>query len=163
MAWSPKVFSFMSSVVSTLAAAQHDPHLTLPQHTPTPPQHRHPAPRAATNRKKPRSSPHGQSLGASPQEPLGSMRGKPWEFSGLLPHHSASLASILPWFQVLIRWSAAGPRGASAPLLRDLQAVAFPCLLWLEKRLGWGTPSPGHVGLRAQHCQGSECAHRWGP
>ncbi|XP_032336674.1 bcl-2-related ovarian killer protein isoform X3 [Camelus ferus] len=62
MAWSPKVFSFMSSVVSTLAAAQHDPHLTLPQHTPTPPQHRHPAPRAATNRKKPRSSPHADEL-----------------------------------------------------------------------------------------------------
>ncbi|XP_070319827.1 bcl-2-related ovarian killer protein isoform X3 [Odocoileus virginianus] len=50
---------------------------------------------------------------------------------------SPALASDLPELDGV--QLAPGP--TRRPYHPDLQWEAFPCLLWLEKRLGWGTPS----------------------
>lgn len=46
------------------------------------------------------------------------------------------------------------------PYHPDLQWEAFPCLLWLEKRLGWGTPS---AWARRGSGASLQTRCRWGP
>ncbi|XP_069439199.1 bcl-2-related ovarian killer protein isoform X5 [Ovis canadensis] len=88
--------------------------------------------------------PRAWSLGASPWSPPGSVRGNgwpgpPWEFPCHRPRGptslSPALASDLPELDGL--QLAPGRR----PYHQDLQWEAFPCLLWLERRPGWGTPT----------------------
>ena len=101
----------------------------------------------------------GQSLEASPQQPLRSVweqPGQPWEFPVPLSTPPLRLRSALFWV-------AAGPRVPQAPVSVRTVQLAFPCLLWLQRWLGWGTPSPRAVkrlALSARALQGAEATGR---
>ena len=126
-----------------LVTAWSRPH---PQHPQPPPRHRLPARGAAANRKRRGARPRSWSLGASPQSPPGSVRGNgwpgpPWEFPCHRPHGSTSLSPPLASDLPELDGVQLAPGPMRCPYHRALQWEAFPCLLWLEKRPGWGTPS----------------------
>ena len=116
------------------------------------PQHLQPLPaqmprsESSSKQEEAGARPRAWSLGASPRSPPGSVRGNgwpgpPWEFPCHCPRGPTSLSPALASDLPELDGVQLAPGLTRRPYHRDLQWEAFPCLLWLERRPGWGTPS----------------------
>ena len=167
VAWTPSVLTpfcgpceLLHVSPPPLATAWSHP---LPPAPPAPPPHRRPALGAAAKRKRLGHAPAAVLWGPiAPQACAWEWPARPALGVSMPPPVappaclSPALASDLPELDGV--QLAPGP--TRRPYHPDLQWEAFPCLLWLEKRLGWGTPS-----VWAMRGSGTslQTQRRWGP